>query len=71
MEIRQGVEVWKYSSSKYSVVAVWKELRQTYEKVSWHRFLWRPMAVPKHIFILWMAILNRLPTMDKLKSWGL
>ena len=29
------------------------------------------MAVPKHIFISWMEILNRLPTMDKLTSWGL
>ena len=29
------------------------------------------MAVSKHVFISWMAILNRLPTMDRLASWGM
>ena len=27
--------------------------------------------MPKHKFITWMAYLNRLPTMDKLESWGM
>ena len=71
VEMRQGVEVWKFSGSKYSVAVVWEELREKQEKVSWHRFLWRPMAIPKHVFITWMAILNRLPTMDRLKAWGI
>ena len=44
VEMRQGVEVWKFSGSKYLVVAVWEELREKHEKVSWHRFLWRPMV---------------------------
>ena len=27
--------------------------------------------IPKHSVIVWMAILNKLPTMDRLASWGL
>ena len=27
--------------------------------------------MPKHVVIAWMAIHNRLPTMDRLKKWGL
>ena len=39
VEIKNGVEVWKYPGSKYSAASVWKELRQKKEKVSWARFL--------------------------------
>ena len=28
-------------------------------------------VVSKHAFISWMAILNRLPTKERIKSWGL
>ena len=27
--------------------------------------------VPKHAVITWLAILNRLPTVDRLKAWGI
>ena len=71
IEMKNGVEAWKFPGCKYSINAVWKEIRSKQEKVQWHRFLWRPMAVPKHVFISWMAILNHLPTMDRLASWGM
>ena len=71
VEFKNGVEVWKYPGSKYSAATVWKEIRQKQDKVSWARFLWSTMAIPKHTFISWMAILNRLPTMDRLNSWGM
>ena len=41
------------------------------EKVEWHRLLWSSLTIPKHSVIVWMAILNRLPTMDRLISWGI
>ena len=69
--MKNGVEAWKFLGCKYLIRAVWKENRPKQEKVQWHRFLWRPMVVPKHVFISWIAILNCLPTMDRLASWGM
>ncbi|CAN7002699.1 unnamed protein product [Brassica rapa subsp. trilocularis] len=28
-------------------------------------------AIPKHAFRTWLIILNRLPTRDRLREWGL
>lgn len=39
--------------------------------MDWHRVFWYPKAIPKHAFILWVAINNRLATKDKLRLWGL
>ena len=71
VELKNGVEVWKFPGCKYSAAAVWKELRQRQNKVPWARFLWGSMAIPKHSFITWMALLNRLPTLDRLAAWGI
>ena len=62
---------WKFPGNNYSAVAVWRELRPKKEKVAWHRLIWSPFVVPKHAIIAWMAILNRLPTKDRLRRWGL
>ena len=40
-------------------------------KVEWHRLVWVAFIVLKHAIVAWMAIINRLPTKDRLKSWGL
>ena len=41
------------------------------KKVSWHRLIWATFVVPKHTFISWLAVLNRLPTKERIKAWGL
>ena len=56
---------FQYVDSRYSTVQVWREIRPNKERVAWHRLIWTPMAIPKHIIIALMAILNRLPTMDR------
>ena len=71
VKLENGVEKWKFLGKKYSVTDVWEELRPKQDKVPWHKFLWGSMAIPKHVFISWMAILNRLPTKDRLISWGM
>ena len=71
IELKNGVEAWKFPGEKYFVAKVWEELRPKQDKVTWNRFLRSSMAIPKHVFISWIAILNRLPTMDRLVSWGL
>ena len=31
--------------------------------------VWSSLNVPKHFFISWMVILNRLPTRDRMREW--
>ena len=71
VENRDGVEIWKCLGRKYSAAAVWQEIRLKKEKKDWHRVLWASPSIPKHVLITWMAILNRLPTMDRLEAWGM
>ena len=66
-----GEAKWEFPGNKYKAAEVWKEIRPRMEKVSWHRLIWAAYVVPKHAFISWMAILNRLPTKERIKSWGL
>ena len=71
MEMQNGVEKWKYPSNRYHVAQVWKEIRIKKTRVNRHRLIWASFVMPKHTLIAWMTITNRLPTKDRLKSWGL
>ncbi|XP_039004076.1 uncharacterized protein LOC120131037 [Hibiscus syriacus] len=49
---------------------IWDRIRDRGEKVDWHRLVWFPSHVPKFSLIAWMAILDRLPTKDRLVRFG-
>ena len=71
MELKDGVECWKFEGNYYRTAVVWDSIRPRKEKVVWHKLLWAPFVLPKHAVIAWMVIQNRLPTLDRLKKWGL
>ena len=56
--------------NKYYIAQVWKDIRIRNAKVNWSILIWTPFVMSKHPMIAWMAIINRLPTKDRLKSWG-
>lgn len=43
--------------------------RNSYPTVSWKDLVWFSNAIPKHSFILWLAIRNRLLTQDRVQFW--
>ena len=71
IEQQNGMDCWKFSRANYKAADVWECIRPRKEKVVWYRLLWTSFVVPKHAVIAWMAIQNRLPTKDRLRSWGL
>ena len=71
IEIKDGRERWKSTGEKYRAAEVWSVIRPKKSKVSWHKLVWSTFNIPKHAFITWLAILNRLPTKDRLKAWGM
>ncbi|GJY36038.1 RNA-directed DNA polymerase, eukaryota, reverse transcriptase zinc-binding domain protein [Tanacetum coccineum] len=44
---------------------------QTYSNaVSWNKLVWFSENIPKHAFILWLVIQEKLTTQDKVRRWG-
>ncbi|XP_039038037.1 uncharacterized protein LOC120175480 [Hibiscus syriacus] len=57
-----GIADW----GKVNAHWLWQEIRGMTVKVEWHKVVWFPMHILKHSLIAWMAILNILPTADRL-----
>ncbi|GKC32324.1 RNA-directed DNA polymerase, eukaryota, reverse transcriptase zinc-binding domain protein [Tanacetum coccineum] len=53
----------------FCVSEVWKGMKNDSPKVIWCNHVWFSQCVPRHSFILWMAIKGRLKTQDRLSRW--
>ncbi|GKF52255.1 reverse transcriptase zinc-binding domain-containing protein, partial [Tanacetum coccineum] len=65
--------VWRSKSGidgKFTIRQAYKDLCDNVEIVKWHKVIWFSQNIPKHSFILWMAVQNRLVTQDKVRKWG-
>ncbi|XP_039027678.1 uncharacterized protein LOC120161531 [Hibiscus syriacus] len=49
---------------------VWDRIRERKNRVECHRLIWFPAHVPKFSLITWIAILDWLPTKDRLARFG-
>lgn len=57
-------------SGVYSSADTWAAIRTKHNVVDWWHLVWFPLSIPRHRFILWLAIKNRLSTGDRLVAWG-
>ncbi|XP_071740241.1 uncharacterized protein [Rutidosis leptorrhynchoides] len=55
----------------FSVHNAWDSFRPRSVKVSWYDVVWFSQGIPKHSFLLWLVIGERLKTQDKLKPWDI
>lgn len=55
----------------FSTLETWLLLCENYAHCSWARGIWFSMATPKFAFITWLAMLDRLSTMDMVSKWSL
>ncbi|KAE8724788.1 hypothetical protein F3Y22_tig00009942pilonHSYRG00285 [Hibiscus syriacus] len=58
-------------SGASTIREIWLEIHNKENKVPWHSLIWFPHHIPKHSLIAWMAILDRLPTRDRLIRIGI
>ncbi|KAK4383918.1 hypothetical protein Sango_3108000 [Sesamum angolense] len=56
---------WRSSSGKFTFLAAVSLIQPTTPRVSWYALLQGNFKIPRHGFFLWMAILEKLSTMDK------
>jgi hypothetical protein len=67
---REDLPVWKASKWVYSYAETWDQLRVKLPIVDWHKVVWFSLAIPKHAFILWLALRDALVTKENMCSWG-
>lgn len=58
------------SNGEFSTASAWEAIRNKKNHVEWSNIVWFSRNIPKHAFILWLAIQNRLSTQEKLLQWG-
>ncbi|CAA7059768.1 unnamed protein product [Microthlaspi erraticum] len=71
----QDVFRWKSSPTAdpgdFSSTKTWDFLHPTGPPLIWTKPVWFKERIPRHTFILWLVIKDRLVTRDRLRSWGL
>ncbi|CAI9779494.1 unnamed protein product [Fraxinus pennsylvanica] len=55
----------------FSVRNAWESIRLRFPSVTWYHIVWFPKYIPRHAFILWLAIQGGLYTQTKLFCFGL
>ncbi|CAL1388599.1 unnamed protein product [Linum trigynum] len=62
--------LWQGQQMKrYSVTRVWDTIRERKQVVEWRKLVWSKEIIPRHGFILWMDLHDRLVMQDKLLGW--
>ena len=64
--------VWTgHTSGTFTIASAWELLREKRPINNLHHLLWFPGHIPRQSFIMWLACLGRLQTMDRLNSVGI
>lgn len=64
--------VWVTNSGNITNFAtkwVWKDMCGGGNKVFWKDVVWFSHSIPRHSFVLWMAVQGRLMTQDRIAAW--
>ena len=57
------------SLTPFSVRDVWLSICPSELDTDWHHLVWFSQNIPRHAFILWVAMNRRLKTHDRLHFW--
>lgn len=69
----EDVNLWQWRSgfkSRFLTQETWLMIRKTYVCCNWAKGVWFAMATPKFAFMSWLAMLDRLSTMDRVAIWN-
>lgn len=47
----------------------WNDFREIHPLIHWNHLVWFSNLIPKHSFILWLAIRRKLMTQDRMQMW--
>jgi hypothetical protein len=64
--------VWTASKrGSYVSSETWEALREKRDEAIWWKMVWFPLAIPKHAFIMWLAMKDRLLTGKDCSKWAI
>lgn len=69
MKVKVGGDQW-LQDIRYSIKKQYTALNGSDTRVQWSSYVWNRYTQPKHRFILWLSVQNRLKTKDRLKRIG-
>lgn len=66
--------LWRHGSDRYqnsfSSRLTWNQIRNPSPLVSWSKAIWFKYAIPKYVFLSWIAVKDRLSTLDQMEIWS-
>ncbi|GAV66276.1 zf-RVT domain-containing protein, partial [Cephalotus follicularis] len=68
--IREDSTHWDKVGEVFSTACAFHGIRQRSLSVDWHNIVWHSRRIPKHAFILWLALRGAHRTKDKLLAFG-
>ncbi|GJT20143.1 RNA-directed DNA polymerase, eukaryota, reverse transcriptase zinc-binding domain protein [Tanacetum coccineum] len=54
---------------QFSTSQAWETLKEELPVVHWRHVVWYSQLIPRHAFILWLAIQGKLLTQDRMEKW--
>lgn len=54
----------------YSTGTIYKLIKLHKPQLPWFTVVWTKKGIPKQNFLVWLMVLNRSPTKDRMLSWG-
>ncbi|GJU67261.1 RNA-directed DNA polymerase, eukaryota, reverse transcriptase zinc-binding domain protein [Tanacetum coccineum] len=61
--IKDGEWIWPKGYS------VWNSMKVEYPKVEWHKIIWFSQCIPRHSFVMGMALHDKLRTQKRMAKW--
>lgn len=55
----------------YSVSTIYKMLTSDHVRVQWDKLVWNRLTTPKHRFFMWLIMLDRLQTTERMHKYGI
>ncbi|XP_060965356.1 uncharacterized protein LOC133034315 [Cannabis sativa] len=70
-QVKGLTDIREFTAHKFSIAAGYRMLAPSLTKSLWSKEVWARLTLPKHSFILWLAMHGRLKTKDRLFSMGI
>ncbi|XP_062089725.1 uncharacterized protein LOC133796267 [Humulus lupulus] len=70
-EVKHLMDPVQFTLDTYQISSGYKLLNQVQERFHWSKEVWCRLNIPKHSFVLWIAIQNRLKTRERLHRFNI
>uniref|UniRef100_A0A803P4D4 Reverse transcriptase zinc-binding domain-containing protein n=1 Tax=Cannabis sativa TaxID=3483 RepID=A0A803P4D4_CANSA len=68
-ELKNQIDPAIFINNKYMIAVGYKVYNQADIHYHWSKHAWNRLSIPKHCFLVWIALLNRLQTKDRLLKY--